>query len=305
MASVNVAELALPAPTRLALERFTAAVAEALGDGLEAVVLYGSALTGAWQAGRSDLNVLLVLDRVDTERLQAVARAASAVKRAPLSPVVVARSDLKAAARTSPAVLYDLQERHALLHGASPLDGLSLNLPDLAAQVHTGLRDLLLRLRTAYLRCGHRLRATETLLVDSFGGFLHLLRGLLRVVQRELPAEPVGLIGEAARSFGLELRPLQNLYALRFGGERLRAEHAAALFDAYLRAVETAAGIAAGLAAPPKPRPRKRAESAAASLDEVAAKLPPPPNAPEAPPGQTVPDAAVAPEPAGEGGAEP
>ena len=63
---------------KMTLDELVSQLRAAYGDGLRSVVLYGSAAAGEHIPKRSDYNVLVIVDRLDADRL----RAASAVARA-------------------------------------------------------------------------------------------------------------------------------------------------------------------------------------------------------------------------------
>lgn len=254
MASETASGLHLPTAVQRAVTGFVETLATGLGANLQAVLVYGSAVRGPWRPGRSDVNLLVVVEDAGVETLASVKAATRRHRRAPLTPVVVTRDDLLAAAVAAPAILWDIRQHHHLAYGADPLAELTLTIGDLRRQLRWELRDKLHRLRSLFLGADDH-RRLEALMAESFGSFVCLLRHLLRGESGEDGGDPVQVIGEASRRLGLELRTLQALYALRYEGVRLEAGRATGLFDAYLAAVQAAAEAAERLAGEPQPAP--------------------------------------------------
>ncbi len=235
-----VLELDVPPPVARAVDAFAAAVTGALGARVQSLLVYGSAVQGGYRAGASDLNLLLVLDRVGTSDLERVAALAAAGGRAELHAVVLAEADLVPTARCAPSTLWDARDRHRLLAGRDLLGALTFDLTDLRRQLRAELRDKLYRLRAAYAAAATRPRHLEALLVQSFGSVMHLLRNLLRLYERPADGNPVQTLGEVARTLRLDLDVLRRVHTLRYDGEPLERQRLRTTFEAWLQVVETA-----------------------------------------------------------------
>jgi predicted nucleotidyltransferase len=277
-ASDAATEPHLPPPVQAPAERFVHAVTTAFGQRLVGLLAYGSAVAGGFRPGASDLNLLVVLERIEPADLELLGKLAAAGRKVRLTPVAVTPADLTATAATAPAVLWDMRDRSALLAGTHPLAELELCEADLARQLRFELRDKLFRLRAEYLATVGNRRAQEQLAAASFGSVLHLLRNLLRLAGKPADHEPLTTLGEASRAFGLELRTLQSLYLVRFGDKRLEPAAAAGLFRSYLALLEAAAAkadeLAAGLEELPAAEPTAVApEPAATAPDSEMAAL--------------------------------
>jgi predicted nucleotidyltransferase len=114
----------LPADVREWLSRISAALVQSFAEDLRSLILFGSAAEGRMRAS-SDVNLLVVLDRLNVERLNGVAElvqmAGAAVE---LHPMFMLFSELPLAAEAFAVKFDDIAHRHALLYGVDPFSDL-------------------------------------------------------------------------------------------------------------------------------------------------------------------------------------
>jgi predicted nucleotidyltransferase len=141
---------ALPAAVRAWLSQVSQALIDSLGDGLEALILFGSAAEGLMRAS-SDVNLLVVLSRFDPERIDRVSvvlqDAAAAVE---LHPMFLLASELPLAAESFSVKFDDIAHRHVVLYGKDPFEALTIPRAQLVKSLQQVLFNLTLRLRTLY-----------------------------------------------------------------------------------------------------------------------------------------------------------
>lgn len=142
--------VALPGAVRTWVAQSCQTLIESVGDELEALILFGSAAEGLMRAS-SDVNLLVVLRRFDSERIDRVGEvlqnAAAAVE---LHPMFLLSSELPLAAESFSVKFDDIAHRHVLLYGTDPFEGLTIPRPLLVQRLQQVLFNLTLRLRTLY-----------------------------------------------------------------------------------------------------------------------------------------------------------
>lgn len=159
----------LPLPVAQALGDFVTASREAFGEGLRAVVLYGSAAEGRLRA-TSDVNVILVLStfrREDVDRLRAALQAAHAAVR--LAPMFLIESEIDPAADAFAAKFTDILRRRRILYGEDPFARLTVPRPAAVARLKQSLLNLALRLRAAYALRSLREEQLALVVADAAG----------------------------------------------------------------------------------------------------------------------------------------
>src|SRR6476659_7661151 len=140
---------------RMTLDELVAQLRAAYGTGLRSVVLYGSAAAGEHIAKRSDYNVLVIVDSLDATRLAAASAAARAWADAGNpAPLTLTTSEWKSSTDIFPMEYADILERHKVLHGAAPFEGIRVEARDLRLQLEHEAMGKLLRLRQGVLASG-------------------------------------------------------------------------------------------------------------------------------------------------------
>ncbi len=221
------------------LEELVKQLQLAYGDGLRSVVLYGSAVAGEHIAKKSDYNVLVIVDRLDGPRL----RAASAVARAWAAdgnppPMTFTDAEWRSSSDIFSMEYADILERHRVLHGEPPFDGITVSKSDLRLQVEQQTMGKLLQLRQATMGAGGDPRAQVTLLEESLSTIMVIFRGISRL-HGEVPSQDYEtLVGSLAARAGFAPEPFLEVIRHVRGSAKLAKERAAEVLEGYLRAME-------------------------------------------------------------------
>ena len=219
---------------------FLAAADAALGAGYSAL-LYGSAARGDYLVGRSNINLLLVLDDASPTRLRALAPAFAAWRKAASEPpLLISRTEWARASDVFPIEITDMRAGYRVLRGADPLGAARVQGADLRQALERELRGKLLRLRQGYAAAAGDEKLLGAVAAGSAGTILVLLRSLLSLAGRPVPAEPAALAAEAAALVGVPAAGLTTPVERR--GERGQWRCTALQFEQYMDAVARAAG---------------------------------------------------------------
>src|SRR6476469_4998356 len=117
---------------KMTLDELVSQLKKAFGDGLQAVVLYGSAAAGEHIPKRSDYNVLVIVRELglpELEREAAIARAWAEAGNPP--PLTLTASEWRGSSDIFPMEYADVLERHRVLYGSPPFNGVTVNPHDL------------------------------------------------------------------------------------------------------------------------------------------------------------------------------
>jgi hypothetical protein len=226
-----------PAATSI-VESFLAAV-DAAEPGAYSAVLYGSAARGDYVPDRSDVNMLLVFERLDPALLR---RLAPAFERWPrktaAAPLLVTAAEWARASDVFPLEITDMRTAYEVLRGADPLAGLAVRPSELRHALESELRGKLLRLRQAYVATRGDAGALGELGIASVPTVLVLLRGMLSLAGRPVPEVSADVVTAGAALAGFDAEPmLVPLAHRRDRSWRWKADD----FERYLSAVERAA----------------------------------------------------------------
>jgi predicted nucleotidyltransferase len=207
----------LPQPVQRALAEVVRAARQALGDGLRAVVLFGSAAEGRLRA-TSDVNVVIVssaFERPAVDGLRETLRLAEAAVR--LRPMFLLADEIGPASWAFAAKFADLRRRRRVLWGEDVFAGLEIPRAAQVARLRQVLLDLGLRLRAAYALRSLREEQLALVLAEAAGPLRSCAALLLELQGRGsfAPREALALLaGAGARdalahlSAARERRPL-------------------------------------------------------------------------------------------------
>jgi hypothetical protein len=192
------------AGSEAAIEALTKGLADALGEDLVSLMLYGSAARGTAAKDWSDVNVLLVLRRASADVLRRAAGPLAAW-RAVGQPAPLIQTEAEWAASTDvfPMEIDDIREAHRLLAGKDVVSGLKTLRADAREELEREARGKLIRLRAEYTAAADG-KAMGALLAGATGTFLTFFRAALRLQGRAVPAEPAAVVREAASQCGFE-----------------------------------------------------------------------------------------------------
>lgn len=220
------------------VDPFLAEVDQALGSGYSAV-LYGSAARNDFIPGRSDINLLLVLDQIDPQILRLLGRAFTGWRKGSHEPpLIVSRTEWERASDAFPIEITDMRLSYQVLRGPDPVQSMGVDRTDLRKALEREFRGKLLRLRQGYATYAPDPKALGMLALQSAATILVLLRGVLTLIGKPVPSEAHDLAAAAAGALGFQPEPLQHV--IRHRSER-EWRCGATEFEKYMEAVEQAA----------------------------------------------------------------
>jgi predicted nucleotidyltransferase len=216
---------------------FLSAADAALKDGYSAV-LYGSAARGDYVPEQSDINLILVADALSPAMLRALGPALLTWQKSRSEPpLLITRAEWNRATDAFPVEITDMRTGYEVLRGADPLEGLEVSRADLRQALESEFRGKLLRLRQGYAASAGDPATLGLLARWSVATMLVLLRGLLTLLGRNVPKDPLQLAVAGAEALGVDSEPL--LHVVRHRGEAkwlCRPEHFEPYMDVPARA---------------------------------------------------------------------
>lgn len=152
--------------------------------------LYGSVVRGDWNPERSDINILIVLDKLDRETLASLSGPVQQARdRDALAPLFLRADELAEIAALFPAKIHEIKLHHRLVEGPDLLAGVEVSSRDLALRVRQELLNVRMRLRHALLMG----TPSPALLIPPMQAFLPRLHSLLRSLPSLGVAEAAGV----------------------------------------------------------------------------------------------------------------
>lgn len=229
----------LPPDVRETLRSYLKEVTALFGPLLEAVILYGSAATGEYLPGRSNLNLLLLLSKYELITLQRYAKAHRRWSREQLTvPLMLTEAELRSSSHLFPLEYGEIGERHILLSGRDPFPTLSIDRQHLRIQCEQEIRGNLVRLRQRFVEGGGTAEAAAILLPLSVTALLPCVRGLFRLRDLPVPGTADAVLNELQARMDVDPEAFQSALALKRGLVSLGPLEVPRLFERYASALE-------------------------------------------------------------------
>jgi hypothetical protein len=211
----------------------------AYGSHLSSVVLYGSAAAGEHIPKQSDYNVLVLLDHIEPATLaaaSAVARAWGDAGNPP--PMTMTLGEWQRSSDVFPMEYADILDRHRVLHGAAPFDGISVSNENLRLQLEQQVLGKLLQLRQGALLAGMDGKRQLELIVASLSTMMVLFRAVLRLHGEKPAADNVAVSERVAALAGLDATPFVQAVRHVRGEVKLSSGAAGPVLAGYLSGIE-------------------------------------------------------------------
>jgi predicted nucleotidyltransferase len=159
----------LPGIVARVLDQTVEAAARALGQGLQSIVLFGSAAENRLRP-TSDVNLLIVVERFDPKAVDALRptlqQGRAAIR---LAVMWLTRDELQPAAESFAVKFADIARRHRVLYGSDPFERFAVSRPAAIGRVRQVLLNLMLRLRASYALERDREERLAYLIADAAG----------------------------------------------------------------------------------------------------------------------------------------
>jgi predicted nucleotidyltransferase len=216
---------------------------ESGGKNLKAVVLYGSAVTGEFRAGHSDLNTLVIVERATSEALENLHSAAEWwTKQGNHPPLVFTLDELHRSADVFAIELLDMKQSHRILYGDDFLVNLDVPLRQHRLQVERELRTNWLRLRQTVLTAPLSHRAHLAIMSQSVSAFCALFRHALFALGQPMPATKREAVAALATFTGANPAGFHAILDLREGTKQKGQIDIEGSLNSYVEFVEIATG---------------------------------------------------------------
>ena len=224
---------------KMTLDELVSQLRAAYGPALRSIVLYGSAASGEHIAKRSDHNVLVVVDSLEAERLTAASAASRAWADAGNpAPLTLTTAEWGGSSDIFPMEYADILERHKVLYGDAPFDGVRVEQRDLRLQLEQEAMGKLLKLRQGVLASGNDPKRQLELLAASVSAIMIIFRSVLRLAGAKPPATNLELVDAVARQCGIDASAFARVVRHVRGEGALSTQDAPAVLQSYLRGME-------------------------------------------------------------------
>jgi hypothetical protein len=234
-----------PAEVTASLDRLKEELARAAGSNLKGLILYGGLARGRYRPGRSDVNLIVLLGDLSTASLAAVGPALRNARRSiGIDAMLMTHEEVAAVADAFPTKFLDIKNHHRVLVGADPFVDLAVTREQIRLRTAQELRNLQLRLRRRYVDVGNDAAMLNRTLARAARSLALQLLTLLRLDDKEAPAEDrtAAIFDAAVAAFGLHAETMAGLAEIRRHPQPIGK--LGGLYDGVLHAISETIAIA-------------------------------------------------------------
>ncbi len=221
------------------LTEFVEKLAQAHGNNLKAVLLYGKAVEGAQMDDEARKKVLVVLGEITTSELKAAHTLAEWWREVgnPL-PVYFSEQEIADSADVFPIEFLDMSRVRHVVYGQDPFDDLQIHTHNLRHQLEYELRGKLIRLRSLYFSASKNPNRLAALMADSLASFVDLFRHALAIRGAQSPLEKNEVLIQLAEELNLDKGVFARIAQYKKDEEIWLESETNETFSAYLKLLE-------------------------------------------------------------------
>ena len=209
------------------------------GDDLIAIILYGSAASGDYVAGRSDINFMVVLSDAGINSLdRALDLVGKWQKRSVATPLFLTEAYVRTSLDVFPIEYLSFQRNYNLVYGKDILKGLTFDREYLRLQCEREVKGKLLLLREAFLDSQGKGKRLQQVISDSLGAFAAIFSTLLHLRGNDVPHHRRDVIRTSCRTFHMDGQLFEKLLDIREKRLKPSGSELTALFKNYLGEVQ-------------------------------------------------------------------
>lgn len=221
------------------LEAFCQDLKRLYSDNLVSIILYGSFSKGNYIPKRSNINLLVVLKKVEFEDLS---RAVNIFNRwskvGRTAPLLFTEEYINRSIDIFPVEFSDIKENYKILYGKDILKDISIEQKDLRYVCEKELKEKLIRLRQAYLEAGARPFILKRVMINSFSSVMAILRNILKLIGETPSYDIEELLTALSEKFNFSKDTASKIFRLKKREIRLPSQEIKNLYLNWLSQIE-------------------------------------------------------------------
>jgi len=237
-AGVNLAGLTVPAGVQRGVGEFIDEVLALYKQDLLSIFGFGSAVTGDYEAGESDVNLMVVHESLDIEDLDKVgALSRRWLRKQMLAPRFLSKRNFDDYIRHFQVDVLAMRHAAAVLWGQDLLSAAQMRPAELRWQSAYEIKAMRLRIKQQFWRVADDPAAMRRVLIQRFTSLTHLMRAALALRAHDAPARRREVIAAAVTHLGINPAFTQSMAAMREQRTKPDRETLVALFGDLLDAI--------------------------------------------------------------------
>ncbi|MBN2283607.1 MAG: hypothetical protein JXO48_06930 [Deltaproteobacteria bacterium] len=208
-------------------------------DGLQSIILYGSAAGIDYQPGGSDINFLIILSEDAIGAIEAALKTVARWRKKKVAtPLFMTKQYILSSLDSYPLEFLTMKHEHVLVFGEDVLEPLVFDAGDLRLQCERDIKGKLVLLRRGFLETEGRDRHIRELIAASLTAFISIFKGLLYLKEQDIPPSRREVIGAVADTFALDRTTFLRCLQIKEGTGRFSPQEVRSLLKSYLAEIK-------------------------------------------------------------------
>ncbi len=213
-------------------------------DKLHSIHVTGSALTEDFKPGASDINSILVLNKMDLKFLEDFAPLGKKFgKKNISSPLIMTPEYIHSSLDVFPVEFLTIKTLHKTVFGEDIFSDLEIKSADLRHQCERELKIRLVGLMQGYLSSTGNRKFLSDLFISSFSGYIPLFRGIIVLFEKPAPRENEKVLSTLQELSGVNTGVFRTVLQAKKDKTKLSIEVLNSIFENYYNAIEKLGNI--------------------------------------------------------------
>lgn len=235
---------AIPQTLQEDIQQFVQSLANALGDDLVSVVMYGGMAKSKSIKETDTIKLMVVIREITTDILDRIADPYMKHKRFnQIQLLTLSEEDLQTSTDVFPIKFLDMQQDYEVLAGQDVVKGLKISRDNLRIRCEQELKNLMLRLRQTYINHSSKPKVLSSTMTKSYFAFLNGLDVLAELSTGNTYRQADEIL-DAGEKIGLNMAPLRRVKKLRDGQIFDSTDEQKTVYEELMATVRNAASMA-------------------------------------------------------------
>jgi hypothetical protein len=208
-------------------------------DKIHSLTITGSALTEDFDPGQSDVNSVIVFNKMELQLLELMAPLGKKYgKKRIAAPLIMTPEYIMNSLDVFPMEFLNIKLIHKTVFGEDLFQALEINRLDLRLQCERELKVRLIGLRQAYISSAGDIKTLTDMFINTISGYIPLFRGIVLVLGKEPPTINKDVLISLEESSGVNTGVFKDVLKQKKHKSKLTIKQLNTFFEDYYAAIE-------------------------------------------------------------------
>ena len=240
----NLSLLGLAPDTSGKTAPFFRDILDAFGLEIHSLYIVGSVLTPDYHPATSDINSVILFNRLDTGTIRKLAPIGRAHARKRISPpLLMTREHIEDTMHVFPVEFLNFSLVHMTVYGKDIFRYLRIDRKDMRLQCERELKVMLVGLRQGYLSMLEDKKRLKEAFFKSIKSYIPLMRGLIYMLGKEPPVPASQVMETLSAMTGVDTGVFARVHEKKRSGSKLSSDELDSALELYYEATRRLADI--------------------------------------------------------------